>query len=147
MRKIQFILFALVMIQFACEPKEDPVPVSDGGIDYNQVSDGFREMFEGAFSMTESLPLVSVVERTKKQLTIKIEADKISEASKDHFSGYFNNSQALHQKHYYLARPFSTNLNLEKELGTLNKLIDTVQIFNEVIAGPSAPPAARSRRS
>jgi len=132
MRKILFILFALVMFQFACEQPGDPAPYPGRQIDYDQVSDGFQEMFEGAFSMTESLELVSVVERTRKQLTIRVEAGKISEAAKDHFSGYLGSFQAPHQKYDYPARPFSPNLNLEKELGTLNNLIDTAQVFNEV---------------
>ena len=129
MRKIQLTLVALLIFQFSCEPTEDTEPST---IDYNRVSDEFTEMFKGAFGLTETLQLVSIVDQTKNQLMVKIEVENISKAATGHFAGYFNGVQGLNSRPFYPAPPFSSRFNQMNAIQTLDNVIDTASIFNDI---------------
>ncbi len=128
MRKTQLTLLALLMFQFSCEPTEDTGP----GIDYDQVSDEFGDMFKGAFRLTESLQIASVIDRTKNQLTVQIEVENISKATKNHIAGYFNIDPELNQRTYYPAPPLYSKFNDTYALQKLDNIIDTSRIFNNI---------------
>ena len=129
MRKIQLTLLALLIFQFGCEPAEDTGPTT---IDYGQVSDGFSDMFKGAFGLTESLQLVSIVDQTKNQLMVKIEVENISKAATGHFASYFNGVQGLNGRIFYPAPPLSSAFNQENAIQTVENVIDTASIFNDI---------------
>jgi len=128
MRKTQLSLLALLMFQFACEPTEDTGP----GIDYDQVSDEFGDMFKGAFRLTESIQTASVIDRTKNQLKVQIEVENISKATKNHIAGYFNIDPELNQRTYYPAPPLSSKFSGGNAIQTLDNVIDTSKIFNNI---------------
>jgi len=129
MIKNQLFLVALLMFQFSCEPVEDTGPST---IDYNRVSDEFTEMFKGAFGLTESLQLVSIVDQTKNQLTVQIEVENISKATKNHIAGYFNIDPELNQRPFYPAPPLSSKFSGGNAIQTLDSVIDTSKIFNNI---------------
>ncbi|GJM30910.1 MAG: hypothetical protein DHS20C17_35450 [Cyclobacteriaceae bacterium] len=105
MLKIQLTLFALVMFQFACESPENTSPLPKAQVDYNLVSDEFRDMFEGAFRNAESLQLASVTELTEKQMTVKLEVENISKSTAEHLEGYFGEIPLLQQRTIYPLPP------------------------------------------
>ncbi len=132
MRKIQLTLLALLIFQFACETTEDTGPGQVTSIDYLMVSDDFDDMFRGAFSMTESLQIVSIVERTKNLLLVKIEVENISKAANSHFASYFKGVHGLNIRPFYPAPPFSSSFNQTNAIQTLNNVIDTARIFSDI---------------
>ncbi|TDI63830.1 MAG: hypothetical protein E2O88_12100 [Bacteroidetes bacterium] len=132
MRKTQLTLLALLIFQFACEPTEDTGPGPVTSIDYLQVSDEFNDMFKGVFRMTESLQIVSIVDQSKKRLMVKIDVENISKAATEHISGYFNGVQELNIRPFYPAPPFSTSFSPTNSIQTLNNVIDTARIFNDI---------------
>ena len=128
MRKTQLTLLALLIFQFSCESTEDTGP----DFDLNRVSDEFSDMFKGVFSITESLQLASIVDQTKNQLMVKIEVENISKAVTGHFAGYFNSVQGLNSRPFYPAPPFSSRFNQMNTIQTLDSVIDTASIFNDI---------------
>ncbi len=129
MRKIQLTLLALLMFQFSCEPTEDTGP---GTIDYDQVSDEFDDMFRGAFGITESLQLASIVDQTKNQLMVRIEVENISKATGEHIAGYFKDVPEFNRRPFYPAPPLSSRFSDENFMQTMDNVIDTTRIFNTV---------------
>ncbi len=115
--------------QFSCEPTEDTGP---GTIDYDQVSEEFDDMFRGAFGITESLQLASIVDQTKNQLMVRIEVENISKAAEEHIAGYFKDVSEFNRRPFYPAPPFSSRFSDENFMQTMDNVIDTTRIFNDV---------------
>ncbi len=82
--------------------------------------------------MTESLQIVSIVERTKNLLLVKIEVENISKAANSHFCSYFKGVHGLNIRPFYPAPPFSSSFNQTNAIQTLNNVIDTARIFSDI---------------
>lgn len=128
MRKIQSIMFALLMFHFSCEPVEDTAP----GVDYEQMSLDFEDMFKGSFNIIESVPLISVVDRTSKEFTVRIEMENISKATVGHFQDHFNSSIIQNKRPFYPTSPFSCILSEANMIQTVENVIDTSKVFNDI---------------
>lgn len=128
MRKIQLTLLALLIFQFSCEPDEDTGP----SIDYDQVSDEFDNMFEGAFSITESLQLASIVDQTKNQIMVKLEVENISRAAGNKIADYYTDASEFNRRPFYPAPPLSTKFSDTNIIQSLDNIIDTARVFNDV---------------
>lgn len=132
MKKSKLLLVALVLFQFSCEPGEDFNPSTTTDIDYQQVSDSFQDMFQGAFNMTDSLEMVTVVDRTDKYLKLRIEPNNIHEATQHYFRDYFKGSVLLGQRSFYPAPPYSTRFNELNASQNFETIVDTASVFNNV---------------
>ena len=128
MRKIQSIMFALLMFHFSCEPVDDTIPE----VDYKQMSHDFEDMFKGSFNIIESVPLISVVDRTSKEFTVRIEMENISKATIGHFEEHLNSSIRQNKRPFYPTLPFSSILGEANMIQTVENVIDTSKVFNEI---------------
>ena len=59
-------------------------------MDYQAISDHFREMFQGALELTGSMKLASVSEINEKQTIIRLDASKVSKAVGYRIADYFS---------------------------------------------------------
>jgi len=134
MRKVQLFLIALVMFQFSCEtPEETNFPIDDQTMDYQEVSDDFKEMFNRAFSATESLQLATVSELTEKQATITLEVDNISRAVTDHVEDYFDGlPNGLRQNKIYPLSPSYLFDDQTNKLGSLKEVVNQNNVISDL---------------
>jgi hypothetical protein len=132
MKNPQLILSALVMFHFGCEPQEDVRPVPAPDINYHQISNGFQEMFEGAFKMSESLELISVVDHSPKQISIRLEASHIQDAAQKHISNFFSGSTYFTKQKSHLQNALSLRFSGQSRFSIMNKVIDTTEVFSDV---------------
>ena len=132
MKNPQIIFLALILLHFGCESQEDIRPVPAQEIDFHQISSDFQEMFEGAFSMSESLELISVVHNSPKQITVRLEASDIQEATQKHISNFFSGPSDFGRQRNYLQNALSLRFSGESRFTVLNKVMDTTTVFSEV---------------
>ncbi len=132
MRKNQLTLLALLIFQFACEPTEDTGPGPVTSIDYFQVSHEFDDMFKGAFGITGSLQLASIVDQTKNQLMVKIEVENFSKAFGNEVSDYYNIGPEYNSRPFYPTPSFLSRFSDENFMETVDNVIDTSRIFNSI---------------
>ena len=131
MRKFQLILPALLMFHFSCEEYVDTSPE----INYQQASEVFDGMFEGAFSATDSLKILSVASASHHQMVLKLEVENISKAMKDRIANHFDISKSIQQigiKQHYPVPLHSSKFQKDNIVESLNNIIDTTRAFNDI---------------
>jgi uncharacterized membrane protein len=124
MRKSQLVLFALIMLNFGCESSPEASPA----LDLDQVSKQYYDMFQGAFGMTDTLAIASVVEKSSKQVFIKIEVEEISKSTDLYFANLFNTAAKLDRIIY--PAPTVSTISNEIRSKKMNRIIDSSTALN-----------------
>lgn len=117
-----FITFAVLM---ACQSQ-----VEEPQTDYQQISDGFHDMFETSLNLTSSLSLISVEENTDEYTRIGLELGDISKWTQEYLnSEYFKGlDENLDLTLVLELDNYQRNLRTSDVLGSI---VDTTTIFSE----------------
>ena len=89
-------------------------------------------MFDGAFELMESLPMVSVVAQEPRQLTVRIESGKIRKATRNHMFQYFNQHVSLAERAYFPYPLLSSRINNIQGLNLLESIVDSTNVLSEI---------------
>ncbi len=126
-------MFALLILLFSCQHQEEVAPANQADISYQQVSEGFEQMFEGALQMAASLELLSVVDRDQELLTLKMEFENTFEQTNKFLDQYFKGLQGIRSKPSYpLAALNTLFLDDQSAFRTFKSMVDTADILNTV---------------
>ena len=122
-------LYALMMLHFACESPRDLIDDTRSIPDFHQVSDGLYHVFSGALKMTGSLSMIEILERSDKRIVARIEAKIIANASQDYFNQQFKTGIDLESLPYLVPYPVN-GLEPDQAGHMVNRMIDSSAAFN-----------------
>ena len=123
-------LYALIMLNIACESIEDSNPIPGGNkIDYQQITENFYQAFHSSIQDAGTRSTMKVVEQSNKKLVLAFENQQIINSTWQTFDGILPLEMDIRSSVNLWPYP-ATNLTFKKAEQLLEKLSIDSKAFN-----------------